>query len=139
MLFDGLEVKTGAKLEPAATAYVAVFVADDGQPVALCACDVAFAANSSAALSMLSPGIAKEAIKSKQLTDVMVANLAFIINFPPCVRLTPPPPHLTLYNLYPAPAGPPAAAAVAGAAQGRVDFDVGLAKYGGGHLALMSV
>lgn len=139
MLFDGLEVKPGAATDAASNAYVAVFVADDGKPVALCACDIAFAANSSAALSMLPPAIAKEAAKTKQLTDVMVANLGEIMNIGTRLLLTDTSPHLKLERVYPSAGVPAAAAAICGAAQGRVDFDVGLAKYGGGHLTLMSL
>ena len=55
MLFDALSVKLGPKLDvsPKALGYFGVYVSDDGTPVALCGCDMAFAANSGAALSML--------------------------------------------------------------------------------------
>ncbi len=139
MLFDGLEVKPGPKLDAAATAYVAVFIGDDGSPVALCACDLPFAANSSASLSMLPPGVAKDAIKTKQLTDVMLANLAEIMNIGTRLLITDTSPHLKLEKVYPSSAVPPGAAAIVGSANGRVDFNVGLGKYGPGHLAVMSV
>jgi hypothetical protein len=137
VLFDGLEVKPGAKLDPAATAYAAVFVADDGSPVALAACDIQFAANSSAALSMLPPGAAKDAAKSKELTDMMLANLGEIMNIGTRLLITDTSPHLKLDRVYAANALPPPAAAVAAGAQGCVDFDVAIAKYGNGLLSIM--
>ena len=57
-LFDGLAVKPAPKLDisPTSGNFLAVYIADDGSPVALCACNVAFAANAGAALSN-HPGI----------------------------------------------------------------------------------
>jgi len=48
MLFDALSVKLGPKLDvsPKAASYFGVYVSDDGTAVALCGCDIAFAANS---------------------------------------------------------------------------------------------
>ena len=141
MLFDGIEVKNGAKLDFSAksSSYVGVFVADDGKPVALCGCDLAFASNSSAALSMLPPAAAKDAAKTKTLTDVMLANLREVMNI--CTRLliTDTSPHLKLGELCPASALPAPAAAVVAAAKGRADFEISLAKYGSGVLSVVTV
>lgn len=139
MLFDGLAVKAGPKLDPAATAYFSVFVADDGAPVALCACDMPFAANASAALSMLPPGIAKEAVKSKELTDMMLANLGEIFNIATRLLLTDTSPHLKLAHVVPAKPLPADAAGIVAGAKGRVEFEVEFAKYGKGLLSVMSL
>ncbi len=139
ILFDGLEVKPGPKLDAAATAYAAVFIADDGKPVALCACDLPFAANGGAALSMLPPGIAKDSIKTKELTDVMLANLAEIMNIGTRLLITDTSPHLKLDKVYPVAALPPAAKDILGGAKGRVDFALTMAKYGNGQIALLSL
>jgi hypothetical protein len=141
MLFDGLDVKPGQKLDttPAGGAYFAVFIADDGKPVALCGCDTQFAAYASGALSMLPPGIAQEAAKTKQLTEVMLANLHEIMNICTRLLLTDASPHLKLAQIHPAKSLPADAAAVVGGAKGRVDFDIGVAKYGRGTLSVMSL
>jgi hypothetical protein len=141
MLFDGMEVKPGAKLDATAAggAYIAVFVADDGKPVALCACDMALAAYASAALSMLPAGVAKDAVKSKELTDVMQANLREIMNIASRLLLTDASPHLKLAQVYTAKALPADAAAIVGGAKGRIDFEVGIAKYGNGILSVMTL
>ncbi len=139
LLFDGLAVKPGAKLDltPKSTAYVATYVTDNGAPAALCACDIAFAANSGAALSMLPPNVAKDALRTQELTDVMVANLREVMNI--CTRLVlrENTPHLRLDTLSPAGKLAAPAAAIAAAAKGRIDFEIGLGKYGGGLFAVL--
>jgi hypothetical protein len=141
MLFDGLVVKTGAKLDvsPKSTGWVAVYVTDDGKPAALCACDLAFAANSGAALSMLPPGVAKDSLKSGQLTEVMVANLREVMNI--CTRLIlhEGTAHVRLESVCPTAKLPPAVASLAAAPKARIDFDVTLGKYGGGILAALAI
>lgn len=141
ILFDGLSVKPAAKLDvsAASTSYVGVYIADNGQPGALCACNLDFAANAGAALSILPPAVAKEAIKSKQLTDAMRENLREVMNI--CTRLVlkDGSPHLRLQEVYPAKTLPAPAAAIVGGAKGRVDFDISLGKYGNGALSLMSL
>ena len=101
MLFDALSVKLGPKLDasPKAASYFGVYVSDDGTPVALCGCDMAFAANSGAALSMLPPNVAKEAAKDKELTPVMLANLHEVMNICTRLMLRDDSPHLKLREL----------------------------------------
>jgi hypothetical protein len=141
MLFDGLTVKPGGKLDvsPKSGSYFAVYVADDGSPASICVCDIAFAANSSAALSMLPPNVAAGAVKSKQLTDVMLANLREVMNI--CTRLVlrDGTPHLKLQELCQFGALPAPAAAIITASKARIDFEVTIAKYGPGAIAVISL
>jgi hypothetical protein len=141
MLFDGLAVGPGATLDISAKSgsYFAVYVADDGAPAALCACDLAFAANSASALSMLPPNVAKDAAKSKQLTEVMLANLREIMNIFTRLLIREGTAHLRLQEVCQFPALPPSAAAIIGAAKGRVDFEITIGRYGAGKLAVMSL
>ena len=141
MLFDGLSVKLGPKLDvsPKATSFFGVYVSDDGKPVALCGCDLAFATNSGAALSMLPPNAAKEAAKDKALTPVMLANLHEVMNICTRLMLRDESPHLKLRELCETTALPPHAAAIAGAPKGRIDFEISIAKYGAGVLSVMTV
>jgi hypothetical protein len=141
MLFDGLMVKPGAKLDvsPKSTGWVGVYVTDDGKPVALCACDLAFATNAGAALSMLPPGVAKESFKSGQLTDVMSANLREVMNI--CTRLVlhEGTAHVRLDTVGPIAKLPAAVAAIAAAPKARIDFDIALGRYGNGLLAALVI
>ena len=140
MLFDGLTVKPGARLDPASSAgaWCAVYVDDGGVPSAFCVCDIAFAANAGAALSMLPPGVAKDAIRERTLTDVMQSNLHEVMNI--CTRLVvrENAAHLRLNGVSPVAALPPDRAALLKATRARVDFEIALAKYGPGHLAVLS-
>ncbi len=140
LLFDGFAVKPGGKLDlsPRSGNYCAVYVNDAGAPGAACACDIAFAANGGAALSMLPPNVAKDAVRTKELTDVMSANLREVMNI--CTRLVlrENTPHLRLDQVYPIASLPAPAAAMVAAATHRIDFELGLGKYGGGLMAVLS-
>ena len=141
MLFDGMIVKAAPKfdLSPQSNAYFGVYIAAGGAPVALCACDIAFAANCGAALSMLPPNAAKDAAKSKELTEVMVANLREVMNICTRLLLHENTPHLKLDALFSASKLPEPAAAIIAAAKGRIDFEITLAKYGPGLFAVISL
>jgi hypothetical protein len=138
MLFEGLTVKPGAKLDLAA-AWCAVYIGDDGLPGAFCACDLAFAANGGAALSLLPPGVAKDAVRERALTDVMRGNLHEVMNI--CTRLVvrENAPHFRLSGLMAVTALPPDQVALLKGAKARVDFEIGIPKYGSGLFAVLSV
>jgi hypothetical protein len=138
MIFDGLTVKPGPKLDasPKSNCYFGVYVSDGGAPVALCGCDFAFAANSGAALSMLPPNAAKEAVKDKELTPVMLANLHEVMNICTRLMLRDDSPHLKLREVCPVSALPAPAAQILSAPNARVDFEVGLGKYGTGVISV---
>jgi hypothetical protein len=141
IMFDGLDVKPGGTFDqtPAGGAWFGVFVTDAGAPVALCGADANLAASFGGALSMLPVAAAKDAAKSRQLTDVMIENVREIMNI--CTRLVmdATSPHLKLDQLYPTKSLPAAALALLGAPQGRREFQVQLPKYGGGVLTVLSV
>ena len=140
ILFDGLDVKPGGTFDqtPAGGAWFGVFVTDAGAPVALCGADANLAASFGGALSMLPVAAAKDAAKTRQLTDVMIENVREIMNI--CTRLVmdATSPHLKLDQLYPTKSLPAAALALLGAPQGRREFQVQLPKYGGGVLTVLS-
>jgi hypothetical protein len=141
MLFDGLTVKPASKLDvsAASTSYVGVYISDGGDPVALCACNLDFAAGAGAALSILPPNAAKDAVKAKALPTAMQDNLRELMNI--CTRLVikDGSPHVRLQDIYSAKSLPAPAAAIAGSATGRADFEVALGRYGSGVLSLMAV
>jgi hypothetical protein len=140
LLFEDLEVSPGGSFDDsvASGSWYGVYVSDAGAPVALCASDASLSACWSSALSLLPAGMAREAAKSRQLTQPMIDNLREIMNI--CTRLvmSETVPHLRLDDVYRAGSLPPAAAALAASARGRIDFRIALPKYGGGQLALLS-
>jgi hypothetical protein len=140
LLFDGLDVKPGGAFDqsPAGGAWIGVFIADSGEPVALCGADANLAATWGAAFSMLPVAAAKEAAKTRELTGVMIENLREIMNI--CTRLVMDASslHLKLDQVYPAKSLPAPAAALLGAAKGRREFQIQLPKYGGGVLTFLT-
>ena len=137
MLFDGLAVKPGAKLDLAAGAWCAVYVGDDARPGAYCACDLPFAAYTGAALSMLPAGVAKDAIRERALSEVMRGNLHEVMNI--CTRLVvlENAPHVRLTGVLAVSALAPDQAALLKAAKARVDFEVTIPRYGAGLFAVL--
>jgi hypothetical protein len=140
LLFDGLDVKPGGAFDqsPAGGAWFGLFVADSGEPVALCGADANLAATWGAAFSMLPVAAAKEAAKTRELTGVMIENVREIMNI--CTRLVMDASslHLKLDQVYPAKSLPAPAAALLGAARGRREFQIQLPKYGGGVLTFLT-
>jgi hypothetical protein len=140
LLFDGLDVKPGGTFDqsPAGGAWFGVFIADSGEPVALCGADANLAATFGAAFSMLPVAVAKEAAKDRELTAVMIDNMREIMNI--CTRLVMDATslHLKLEQIYPAKSLPAPAATLLGAASHR-EFQVQLPKYGGGVLKFLTV
>ena len=140
LLFDGLDVKPGGAFDqsPAGGAWFGLFVADSGEPVALCGADANLAATWGAAFSMLPVAAAKEAAKTRELTGVMIENVREIMNI--CTRLVMDASslHLKLDQVYPAKSLPAPAAALLCAARGRREFQIQLPKYGGGVLTFLT-
>jgi len=141
LLYDGLEVRVGRKIDlsPASGSWIGTYVCDDGQTVALCACEPHLAAKISSALSMLPVPAAQEAAKTKQLDEIMVGNLKEIMNICSRLLMNDESKHLKLDRVYPAKSLPSGATGVLTGAKGRVDFEVIVPKYGNGGLALLSV
>lgn len=141
LLFDGLDVKLGGTFDqaPAGGAWFGVFIADGGEPVALCGADANLAATFGAAFSMLPVGVAKEAAKAKELTPVMIDNVREIMNI--CTRLVMDATslHLKLEQIYPVKSLPAAAAALLAAAKNHREFQLQLPKYGAGVLKFLTV
>ncbi len=81
--------------------YAAVYVDADDIPGAVALCDPAFAAFSSAALSMIPKGAAEDAVKSGDLPKNLLDNLYEVMNI--CTRLVidESTPHLRLVKLCP--------------------------------------
>jgi len=141
LLFDGLEVKAGGIFDqtPAGGAWFGVFLADNGNPVALCGADANLAATLGAAFSLLPVGAAKDAAKERELTSVMIDNMREIMNICSRLLMDATSPHLKLDQIYPGKSLPARAAALLGAPNGRKEFQIQLPKYGGGVLTFMSV
>jgi hypothetical protein len=139
LMFDGLSIKPCPKLDASngAVGYFGVYVTDDGAPAALCGCDTEFAANTGSALSMLPPATAKESVKVRTLTAVMLANLHEVMNICTRLILREGSPHLRLREVSAVGALPADAAALLTPAARRVDWQVDIPRYGSGVLCVI--
>ncbi len=135
---DGLGVKPGKKfgIAPRSGSRVGLYVADGGKPVAARAVDVALAANSSAAPSLLPPAILGTPPRPKELMGVMVANLPEITNVCSRLLMTDRSAHLKLDRVYLSRATPPKLTALLGAVRGRGVVEPRVPKHGTGTLAV---
>jgi hypothetical protein len=137
MLFDGLAVKPGAKLDltPKSSTYFAVYVTDAGAPAALCACDIAFRRQQRRcaldAAAQRRQGCRENAAAHRR-DGRQPARSHEHLHAARAARKHPAP--APRHGL-PAAKLPAAAAAIVAAAKGRIDFEIGLGKYAGGLFA----
>ena len=141
MLFDGLEVKPGGAFDrsPVGGAWVGVFVADCGKPIALCGTDLSLSASFGAALSMLPPAAVKEAVKSRELSGFMIDNLREIMNVSTRLLMSDMSTHLKLQQIYPAKELPAPIAELLRGTAAHAEFTLQVPRYGGGVLTLLTI
>jgi hypothetical protein len=141
MLFgDDTLIKSGKALDIKAGNgnFIAIYVNDTGSPVAASMCDVAFAAFAGSSLSMIPAGGARDAVKSRDLSEDMLNNLNEVMNIISSLFMDKNTPHLRLDTIY-GDAGelPENALAIANTPAGRVDYEVDIPRYGKGMLSLL--
>ena len=116
--------------------YIATFVDDDDQLVALCACDKAFVAYSGAALSMIPADVANEMIAGDAVTEAMVGNFYEVMNISSKLMMSDLSAHLRLdKTLNPQQAAEPIAALQESAQ--ITGFGVDIPRYGKGTLTFV--
>lgn len=135
MYGDDLAVESGSAIDPAQS-YVAIYIDDADAPIAACFCDKAFAAYSSAALTMLPAGAAKEVADGGDMSQAMVDNLHEVMNICSRFFMNDRTPHLRLDTVSP-PAADGRIDQLLGAG-GRGDFKIAIPRYGEGTLAVLA-
>ena len=120
----------GTPVDPSQS-YVATFIDDEGELVAIGACDTAFGAYAGAALSLIPKPGAQDAIKEGSLPQPMVDNLYEVMNI--CTRLLMDDrtPHLRLQQLLAPGESPQEAQALVDAGH-AVHMKVDVPRYGMG-------
>lgn len=119
---------------------VAVYVDNRLATTALAVLDLPLSAHLGAALGLLPPLAAEDAIGENGLSEVLVDNLYEVVNVVSSLFNKPHAPHVKLYALY-AP-GSSAPRDVLGWVEqpfGRLDVEVTLPGYGSGHLTVIHV
>jgi len=139
MLFGrDVEVKPAAADELGRGRFTAFYEDDAGDPAAVVACDTPFAAFAGGALSLIPAGGAKDAAKSGELPEMMVANLHEVMNVFSRLLMDNTSPHLKLIDVYEDGGDLPAGATsiLGGAEAQAAGFDVSILDYGSGRVAL---
>ncbi|WP_183094875.1 hypothetical protein [Nocardioides stalactiti] len=125
---------------PDTPASVAVYVNDSLQIRALIACDLPFSAYAGAAIALVPPGAAADAVADGKLTDPLAENLYEVLNIAASTFNVDGSDHLKLHQLHPA--GPPLDPMVriqTLTLGRREDLSVDVAGYGGGLLSIVLV
>ena len=129
-----------APLAPSASnpASVAVYVDDSLQVRSLIACDLAFSAYAGAALGLVPPTIAAEAIAEHTFTEPLQENLYEVLNIAASLFNVPDAPHVRLYELHPAGTPTPVNVLAQCLTLGRrEDLAIGIAGYGAGSFSVV--
>lgn len=121
------------------TVVIARYTNDDSELQRLVVCDVAFANNAGAALTMISPGVVADAIKAKEIPDNICDNFREVMNifvnaFPETTRG-----RLVLEGInLPTDSKDESTSKAIAAPVERVDFEVTVPRYGAGKLTLLA-
>ena len=132
LLGDGTVVRPGPAARKAEPAVVADYVNDEGVAQARLICDLSLANSAGAALTMIPPPVAQEAIKKQEVPETILVNLQEILNICVNVFAGNEQQHLKLGRaqfVRPGQPGFPAAAVPSSAA-----FEVQVPRYGQGTL-----
>jgi hypothetical protein len=119
-------------------AYYAVYVDDRVRTSAVVFADLPMAAYSGAAIGLVPPGGAADAVDEKKLPPMLADNFSEILNVMAALFNAEGAPHLRLYNSYPPSEAPPADVVGHARALGaRLDFEVKVHGYGLGLLGIV--
>jgi hypothetical protein len=125
---------------PKAPGSIAVYVDDYLRITALLACDLRLSAYAGAAIGLIPPAAAEEAVETGGLTETLRDNLYEVLNIAASLFNAPGAEHLRLYELHPAgPPLPPAVRAQALTLGRREDLAVEIAGYGSGALSVVLI
>jgi len=136
----GVAVSPGAPVtpEPNRPVTVAIYTAPDMSVNALCVMDLAASAYTAAALALLPPGGAQDAVEEdKELTPLLLEALHEVVNVLSALFNTPGAPHSKLYKLVRDGEDVPGDIAGMLAGFNRLDLSVEVPGYGKGGLSLV--
>jgi hypothetical protein len=129
-----------AKPGAAKLLYGGTFHGGDRTVMAMCAADIAFAAYSGAALSLIPGESAQERVKAGVLDEMLQENFAEVLNVLTRIFVVPETTRVALLEPIFPPRAMPQTLELADAAARvqRADFEIEISAYGKGHLALWS-
>ncbi len=135
MFGDNMSVSSTSEIDYSDT-FAAVYVSPEGEPGAVCVCDISFAAYSSGALTLMPPASIEEVISSKELPEMHQANLYEVMNI--CTRLVinDKTAHLKLTEVLPVKEVTEVIEQLKPSAE-RKDFEVSIPRYGSGTMSFI--
>jgi hypothetical protein len=134
----GLSTSAPQAPGPGTPVSIATYVDDSLTIRATVACDLAFSARAGAAVALMAPASAEEALASGALDDALTENLYEVLNVAASIFNVPDSPHVRLHALHPAgPPAPPEARARVLALGRREDLAVQISGYGEGRLSMV--
>jgi hypothetical protein len=131
----GRPVQVTAAAKAPVPAAVASYIDDQGALVAVATCDLELACGAGGALSMMPPGVIKDALKSKAIDEAMGENLQEVLNVAAQLWHNPGAPHIRLREVSTFDQAPPDAKATITQAGTHRTLNVQVGGYGGGLLA----
>ncbi len=136
LLGDDMSVEYRKMPVPTDKGYAAIYVNKEGEPKAVCVCDVAFAAYSGGAMTMMPPNTCRDAADDGELSEMLVQNLYEVMNI--CTRLVidDETPHLRLTELKPAAEIQDIIQPLV-AENNRGDYEIDIPRYGKGLMAFI--
>lgn len=138
LLFRDVSLAPGRPLKLDEGTTVAEYVDDLGRVVAVGVVDLALAARGGAAIGLMPPGLADDCVGDRDLTPVLLDNVAEIFSVLASVFNAEGHPHVRRGAVHgPGQLPPVEVSELARAAMGRRDFTIDVAGYGTGQLALV--
>ncbi len=138
LLFRDVTLTSGRPLKLDAGTTLAEYVDDLDRVVAVGVVDLSLAARGGAAIGLMPPGLANDCVRDKDLTPVLLDNVAEIFSVLASVFNHEGHPHVRRGQVYgPGHLPPVEVSELAQALMGRRDFSIEVAGYGSGKLALV--
>ncbi|MEM1145068.1 MAG: hypothetical protein AAGI88_20980 [Pseudomonadota bacterium] len=139
MMYDDLSVDDGEPAEAGKyKCAVALYLDDNDAPIAAAVADYPFAAYSGAALTMIPPGGAQDAVEEGDLGNSILENVNEVFNICSRLLMNDSSPHLRLGPIYTSmDEVPEDQAAVVKGPNGRADIAATIPNYGSGNISFM--
>ena len=140
MLFDGSGIRPGKAIDGKTPgAIMGAFIDDNDVPVAVCVCDIEFAAFSGCSMTMLPPSAAEDAVRDKNLEPMMRDNFNEVMNIFTRLFMNEKTPHLRLDKCYEVAEAPEAFVSIASLTGDRSNMEIDIPRYGKGNVSFVAI